>query len=239
MSAAEDAGAEAVGTEKTGKSAAFFDLDGTLAATDVIMAYRAYVRERLPFGARLFRTARLLLAAPYLFALECFSRRRFNFAFYRHDRGIEAESYRAFARDTFAPFIRSSIFPGALAELEKQKSEGRAVVIVSGSPSAIVAPLAEALGAEAIATELVEADGRYTGRIAGEPLAAEEKARVVRELAQERGWDLRECFAYGDSVADLQVLRAVGHPIAANPDRKLREAAAEAGWPVREWRGSS
>jgi phosphoserine phosphatase len=43
--------------------------------------------------------------------------------------------------------------------------------------------------------------------------------------------------AYGDSSADLPMLRCVGHPVAVNPGRRLRRAAEENGWEVVEWRG--
>src|SRR4051812_49508718 len=54
----------------------------------------------------------------------------------------------------------------------------------------------------------------------------------MREVAAERGWDLADCFAYSDSVTDLPMLEAVGHPTAVNPHRALRKAATERGWPV-------
>ena len=44
--------------------------------------------------------------------------------------------------------------------------------------------------------------------------------------------DLGRAFAYADSGSDLPLLRACGGPVAVNPDRRLREVAASAGWPV-------
>ena len=60
------------------------------------------------------------------------------------------------------------------------------------------------------------------------------KARAVRELAAEKGFDLAECTAYSDSASDLPFLGLVGHPVAVNPDRELRRVAADRGWPVLE-----
>ncbi len=61
---------------------------------------------------------------------------------------------------------------------------------------------------------------------------AEEKARAIRELADERGYDLAACYAYSDSVTDVPMLEVVGHAFAVNPDKELRKVAAERGWPV-------
>ena len=85
------------------------------------------------------------------------------------------------------------------------------------------------LGADdVIATRMEIVDGRYTGNI--EYYAyAEEKARAIRALAEERGYDLEASFAYSDSVTDVPMLEAVGHPHAVNPDKELRRVAADAG----------
>lgn len=218
-------------------AAAFFDLDGTLAATDVILPYRAYLRERLPRGARLARTLRLFLAAPYLAACERFSRARFNRAFYRHYRGIKQADFAAWAAQSYLARLEARLFPAARAELERHRREGRAVVIVTGSPREVAAPLAARLGAELVANELVVADGRFTGELLGAPNAEAERARLVREFAAARGYDRAASFAYGDSSSDAAMLALVGHPVAVNPSRKLRRAAAAAGWAVVEWRG--
>jgi hypothetical protein len=54
-------------------------------------------------------------------------------------------------------------------------------------------------------------------------------------MAAAGGYDLADCYAYSDSVTDLPMLEAVGHPTAVNPDRALRKVAAEREWPVREF----
>ena len=45
-------------------------------------------------------------------------------------------------------------------------------------------------------------------------------------------YDLAACFAYSDSITDLPMLEAVGHPTAVNPDRNLRKEASARGWPI-------
>ena len=77
-------------------------------------------------------------------------------------------------------------------------------------------------------------DGRYTGEIAYYCYGAE-KATAAAAIAQERGYRLADCYAYTDSITDLPLLEAVGHPVVVNPDRGLRRVAAERGWPVREF----
>ena len=56
-----------------------------------------------------------------------------------------------------------------------------------------------------------------------------------RRLAADGGYDLTDCYAYSDSITDLPMLEAVGHPTAVNPDRGLRKVALQRGWPVRRF----
>ena len=51
----------------------------------------------------------------------------------------------------------------------------------------------------------------------------------MRELAEREGIDLAASYAYSDSESDLPMLRAVGHPVAVNPDAELRARRARGG----------
>jgi phosphoserine phosphatase len=91
--------------------------------------------------------------------------------------------------------------------------------------------IADDLGFDgALGTICEVAEGKYTGR-ALRPLHAENKARCIQEL----DYDLSASTAYSDSHTDLPFLEAVGHPVAVNPDRRLRRVAAQRGWPVLEF----
>jgi phosphoserine phosphatase len=74
-------------------------------------------------------------------------------------------------------------------------------------------------------------DGAYTGRVL-RAAHGEGKARALRELAAAEGLDLSASTAYSDSFSDVPFLEAVGHPVAVNPDRKLRRLARLRGWPT-------
>jgi phosphoserine phosphatase len=96
----------------------------------------------------------------------------------------------------------------------------------------MVGPIGAHLGAAlVIATQMEIAGGRYTGRMDFYAYGPA-KAERVRELAGERGYRLADCFAYSDSITDLPMLEAVGHPHAVNPDRALRRLAQLRGWPI-------
>jgi hypothetical protein len=54
----------------------------------------------------------------------------------------------------------------------------------------------------------------------------------MRELAEDLGLDLAESWAYSDSESDLPMLRAVGHPVAVNPDAELERVARAERWEI-------
>ena len=58
----------------------------------------------------------------------------------------------------------------------------------------------------------------------------------MREVAAREGLDLAGSYAYSDSITDLPMLEAVGHPVAVNPDRELRREADRRGWQIRDFR---
>ena len=58
------------------------------------------------------------------------------------------------------------------------------------------------------------------------------KAEAIEELAAREGIDLAASYAYSDSESDLPMLRAVGHPVAVNPDGELARIARQEGWEV-------
>ena len=75
-------------------------------------------------------------------------------------------------------------------------------------------------------------DGVYTGRATGVFVYRTGKAQAIEELAAREGIDLAASYAYSDSESDLPMLRAVGHPVAVNPDGALARVAREEGWQV-------
>jgi phosphoserine phosphatase len=109
------------------------------------------------------------------------------------------------------------------------------VVIVSSSGAEVVAPIGAMLGADrVVATRMAVVDGVFTGDIE-QYVYGPAKAEAMRGLAAEEGYDLAASYAYSDSVTDLPMLEAVGHPHAVNPDRALRRAALTRGWPVLDF----
>jgi len=134
--------------------------------------------------------------------------------------------------DRVAPAIASDVFPGARWLLERHLRDGHAIVLLSSSPQELVGAVARAIDPRItpVGTLAEVVDGCYTGFLAA-PFC--HGAGKLARLEQVTGWnELAHTTAYADAGSDLPVLRAASSPVAVNPDRTLRAAAAEAGWPI-------
>lgn len=218
-----------------GRPAAFFDLDGTLipGSANIPLATAA-------FKAGFVRPSELArdLRNGVSFLLKGATDERSEQV---RDRilsavaGRPAHTVEALG-DHFMAGLVSSIRPAMRGVLDHHGSHGHDRIVLSASPTEIVARLAREAGLEdgVGTTSERDEDGVYTGRLAGPFCYREGKAEVLRNLAAERGYDLQASYAYTDSVSDLPMLRAVGHPVAVNPEPELRELAVAEGWPIVE-----
>src|SRR4051794_6796694 len=217
------------------RAAAFFDLDKTVIAKSSTLAFGR------PFfhGGLINRRAVLKAAyAQFVFSLagaDDQQMERLRMQITAMCTGWDAATVNEIVGETLHEIVDPLVYAEAADLIEQHKAAGRQIVIVSSSGAEVVEPIGAMLGADrVVATRMVTEAGRYTGEIDFYAYG-ENKAVAVREVAAEGGYDVADCYAYSDSITDLPMLSAVGHPTAVNPDRGLRKAALERGWPVLEF----
>jgi HAD superfamily hydrolase (TIGR01490 family) len=213
------------------RAAAFFDLDKTLmagssgmqfarvAARQGVVSRRQlsswaveHLRYRLR-GTTDERTAEVLRVARELIS------------------GVSAKSIDRMGPEVMAAIL-PRVFPQMLDEVYAHQDAGRATFIVSAAGNGVVQPLAQVLGMDGgIGTRYeVDAEGNFTGRFEGPFVYGPGKVEAMEAFAAEHEIDLTASYAYSDSLSDLPMLRAVGHPVVVNPDPPLAEIAREEGW---------
>jgi len=141
------------------------------------------------------------------------------------------------ADEIYTESLEARIWPGTRAIAQRHLDVGQPVWLVTAAPIEVATVIADRLGLSGALGSVAEhVDGVYTGRLQGDLLHKQAKADAIAALAAERGYDLSRCHAYSDSVNDLPMLSLVGHPVAINPDSRLRHYAKEHGWEVRDYR---
>ena len=216
-------------TTKTGR-VAFFDVDETL-----ITGKSMFTFLRLHFELCGKPPAWYFAIADHLAAMAeaGASRADTNREYYR---AFSGQPVRKIAEHGKRWFERSLSIPGffhppAVSALHRHRAAGDQTVLVSGSFSACLDPIAEALGADAVlCSEPIAADGIYTGEVA-KTMIGDAKGIAAAEYARAHGIAPADCAAYGDHASDLALLSAVGHPPVVGADPVLAALATDLGWP--------
>ena len=151
--------------------------------------------------------------------------------------GRKVEEIVAHGEEIYDELMADRIWTGTRALAQQHLDAGQRVWLVTATPVELASIIAHRLGLTgALGTVAEVEDGRYTGRLMGEPLHGPAKAEAVRALAMRESLDLSRCTAYSDSSNDVPMLTSVGRAVAINPDADLRKVARDNGWEIRDYR---
>lgn len=210
---------------------AIFDLDNTLLADDsdylwglfladqgvVERAY--YLRENERFF-REYKAGRLDIHEFLRFSLKPLSEHPLQHLYALRERFLSEK-------------IEPRLLPAAGALLQKHRASGDTLMIITATNSFVTSPIAERMGVDyLIATEPEMSDGRYTGKVDGEPAYQEGKVKRLNDWLAAHQENLDGSSFYSDSHNDIPLLRLVDHPVAVDPDPLLAEHARSKNWPV-------
>lgn len=213
---------------------ALFDLDHTLIPMDSDHGWGEFAIEmgwcdRAEFGRRNdeffahYQAGTLNVQDYVRFATEAIVQRGEEEATVAHERFMQA-------------VIRPAMQPQAVALVQNHLQAGDVVVITSATNEFVTRPIAAAFGVEhLLSTELErDGDGWFTGEVKGMPNMREGKVTRMDAWLAARGlsWDTVESTFYSDSMNDVPLLERVNHPVATNPEPRLRALAQERGWRV-------
>ena len=225
-------------TANVGARIALFDLDHTLIPIDSDYSWGVF-------------TTTIGWTDPVEFA-------RKNDEFFAHYKAgtLDIHDYVRFATDAIrrqgatnsiaahARFMRVVVDPAlttqARALVQQHRDAGDTVIIITATNEFVTRPIADAFGVQELIAVELERDnspggsGWITGEIKGVPSAREGKVtRMEQWLAQHQlGWADLESTFYTDSINDLALMEKVTHPVATNPDERLRAIALERGWRI-------
>ena len=217
--------------------AAFFDVDGTLASSNVVRALMDFQLARLSSWRRWGWLATFAPRLPYYAVLDTVSRGRFNQVFFQNYAHVSCDELDRWAAGAVDGFWKAHLFPRAVEQVRRHQEQGHRTILVAGGVEPVLRPLASWLGVDLLVGAELQRDGsRLTGNLVGGPMIGSAKANATRQAAQQLSISLEESYAYTDSYHDRPFLAAVAHPVAVNPDWRLRRVALREGWPICTWR---
>jgi HAD superfamily hydrolase (TIGR01490 family) len=209
-----------------------FDLDNTLLAGDSDFEWAQFLIEQGVLDREVYEARNQTFFDQYKAGtLDIFKFLDFQLKpLSRHPRAELDAWHRDFMARRILPIIRDS----ARALVARHRDDLCAVITATNS--FVTAPIAREFGIEhLIATEPAQRDGEFTGEVAGMPCFREGKVNRLESWLDAQGSSLNsfaESWFYSDSHNDLPLLARVTHPVAVDPDGKLRAHAGENGWPV-------
>ena len=210
------------------RSCAVFDLDGTIIDNSSERVFLKYLLERGELPLRNL--------SQWLFDFIRLRDLRQAKANKVYLKGLDYQHIYDLAQTCFTECLVERISPKVFDLIEFHRTEGRTIVILSGSLELLVRLFYEHLNADLMigyALEVIEEE--ITARGVGLNPYGENKAKLVQELAETHNFDLSESYAYGNHHSDAHKLKQVGHPVAVNPDRKLREIASANDWQIEQF----
>jgi len=210
-----------------------FDLDNTLLAGDSDYEWGQYlietgVLDRTEYEARnkgfyeQYKAGTLDIMEFLAFALAPLA---------SHPRAMLDAWHAGFMQRKIEPMIREP------ARALVARHAGDLCAVVTATNAFVTAPIARAFGIPNLVATEPEQDGIgcFTGRVAGIPCFREGKVSRVQAwlagLGHEAG-DFEQRWFYSDSANDLPLLEWATHPVAVDPDDRLRTAATQRGWPI-------
>ena len=215
---------------------ALYDMDRTITRRGTWTPWLIFwARRNAPWRLALLP---LLAGAALAYAMKLIPRGRLKEFGHRllMGRDVSGTTLDRTARAYADQVLAAEVFPGAVAQIAADRTEGRRIVIATASNAYYARAIAAALGvADVIATESVWDGDVLSARLAGPNCYGAAKLAAVEAWLAREGLGAEPLRFYSDHISDLPVFERADEPVAANPSPALRALAVARGWRVVDW----
>ena len=154
-------------------------------------------------------------------------------------RHIHAADLRPLAESFADATVAGNVRPGARWAIERDRKQGRRLVLATASYRLYADAIAERLGFDdVIATgSVIGLDDRVHAKIDGDNCYGPAKLRMIAEWVERSGLTGTHGHVrfYSDHASDEPVFDWSDEPVAVNPHARLARLAATRGWAVEDW----
>lgn len=136
-------------------------------------------------------------------------------------KGLNKDEYDFIAKQVIN-LCGDKVYSYTRDRIKWHQDQGHLVLFISGSPDYLVGKMADKYQATDFrATKyLTNHQNNFTGQVV--PMwDSNSKNKAILELQETYNIDLKASYAYGDTHGDITMLRMVDHPIAINPSYEL------------------
>jgi HAD superfamily hydrolase (TIGR01490 family) len=210
---------------------ALFDLDHTLLPFDTQALFCNFVLRREGW-----RRVYLLWFLPCLplAALRLVNLRAMKRVFASYLWRMKRETLEQYVREFLETDFTKALYPAVVAELERNREEGRLLILNSASPEFYLKGISEKLGFDHfIGTDMkVEDTMPWLPRIDGPNNKHGEKITAMKErgLIPDDSVLLGDSWAYSDSSADIPLLSIAENGVMIHPGDRLASEGLKHGW---------
>ncbi len=150
-------------------------------------------------------------------------------------KGIPRRQLDAWRQQYMAEVILPNIRPAARSLVNHHLDNRHLTAIVTATNRFVTEPIAKAFGVTHLIAAIPEEapDGSLTGNLIGTPTSGEGKIEHTEKWLASMGLSFdsfAESYFYSDSDRDIPLLSKVKHPVAANPNDRLKAYAQAKGW---------
>jgi len=132
--------------------------------------------------------------------------------------------------------IEQILLPKAQAIIDKHKIQGDTILVITATNSFVTGPIVKRYGIDnLLATNPEVKNGKFTGKVEGEPCFQKGKIAHLDRWLEQTGEDMTGSYFYSDSHNDLPMLELVDNPVVVHGDETLQKVAKERGWPSLDW----
>jgi phosphoserine phosphatase len=212
------------------------DMDGTLTTAETWRGVHQWIRANYPSAAA-SRFIAVRLPLVFLARSGIINKERFRARWLEDQtkllRGLPAEQLAVMGEWVVEHLLWPARRVEAVTAVQATLATAQAtdtsteLVLATGGYQPIAAAFAKRLGATiALGTPFEVIDGVATGKLAAPTQSGEEKARAALACADGG----RIVAAFGDTAADIPLLKLAERAVAVAPDSALALEAARAGW---------
>lgn len=216
------------------KIAAFFDLDRTLLSVNSGTLWAKHELLNGNISPLQFSRVALWNALYHLSLIDIHTAFDEAVAHYRgrHYDDLQDETKRWFLRE-----VAHHLRPGADRALDHHRGQGHRLVLLTSASSFASRVAIDTWGLDDFLSNdfPTDADGKLDGTFHRPLCYGPGKVERARAWTADQGIDLGNCYFYSDSLTDVPMLDAVGHPRVVAPDPRLRRAARRRNWPIVDW----